>query len=89
MISMPVKRWSPGGDIAGKKHRFCGEDGHECRAYMFRRRCMQDAMDDEILSERALKSSKVEQCYHFAAAFQCTAFGATTLSYVAAGNLLD
>jgi hypothetical protein len=29
------------------------------------RRRVQDAMDNEMLSERALKSSKVEQCYDF------------------------
>jgi hypothetical protein len=31
----------------------------------------------------------VEQCYDFAAAFQSAAFGVTTLSYDAAGDLLD
>jgi hypothetical protein len=53
------------------------------------RRRVQDAMDNEMLSERALTSSKEEQCYDFAAAFQSAAFGVTTLSYDAAGDFLD
>jgi hypothetical protein len=53
------------------------------------RRRVQDAMDNEMLSESALKSSKAEKCYDFAAAFQSAAFGVTTLIYDAAGDLLD
>jgi hypothetical protein len=53
------------------------------------RRRVQDAMDNEVLSERALKGSKVEQCYEFATAFQCAAFGVKMLIYDAAGDLLD
>jgi hypothetical protein len=53
------------------------------------RRRVHDVTDNEMLSERALKSSKVEQSHNFAAAFQCAAFGVTKLSSDAAGDLLD
>jgi hypothetical protein len=53
------------------------------------RRRVQDAMDNEMISERALTSSKVDQCYGFPVTSQSAAFGVTMISYDAAGNLLD
>jgi hypothetical protein len=71
-----------------QRHRFCGEDGHECRAYRFETPCAgRDGKRDAVGTRSEVQQSGTVP--RFCGGFPMRIFGVTTLSSDAAGDLLD